>query len=314
MSRSLVTRLAFWILCTYALVYVLYHSGFEGPWYPLRKAMEGGLAPPFSHRVLFIGLAKAVKMLLPSAGYARCFFVTQIVAIGLALWAIERWSHQVARGASLWSQPLLVLLLAPTITYWTFYDIGLVFFFAACLTALVLRRYTLYVVLIGLATLNHENIVTLVPVAYLLRYHSWKPTRGGLTWVAIQLAVYAAVRLVLFRMIPVHAAWQEGKLDYNLHLLAKDPTSLVKPVLVGATVATVIATGWKRIPSAVRASLLVVPALALITVFFGQLNELRQFDGALPAVVAAIVCVLQGAGEEGRIVKIAGHEALAAER
>lgn len=301
MSKSAVNRLAFWVLCTYVLVFSIYNIGFEGPWYPLQKAMEGGLEPPFSHRILFIGLAKAVKLVLPSARFARCFFVSQIVAVALALWATERWCDQVAKGSSLWSQPILVGLLTPSITYWTFYDMGLVFFFAACLTALVTRRYALYLILLGVATLNHENIVTLVPVAYLLRYRSWRPTRGGLLWVVSQLAIYAIVRIVLFRLIPVHAAWQEGKLSYNLHLFASNPTSLLKPALVGLTVAMVIASGWKRIPFPVRASLLLVPELGVITVFFGQLNELRQFDGAFPAVAAAIVCALQG-GEEGRIV------------
>lgn len=291
---------AVWAACVYTCIHVLYTMGFEGEWYRLEEAMAFTADPPFRHRVLFVLLADGIRELVPSFHAPRCYFITQILAAAVAFAAIRPWAARwVGERLAIWSQPLLLAMLVPTFTYWTFYDLGIVALVTLALLALAARRWGLYVAILGLATLNHENAILLLPVAVLLRYRSWRIGAGGAAWVALQVLIYAAIRVALFRLLPVEAAWQEGKVAWNLGLIAR-PELLAKTVVVGAAWAVVVASGWRRVPRELAICLLLVPELAVVTFLFGQWNELRQFDAALPAMVAAVLCALSGGAAEPR--------------
>lgn len=287
--------LALWVMCASVCLYALYALGYEGAWYRIHDAMDLTARPPFQHRVLFVFVARAVRALSPGFHDPRCFFVAQVIAASAATWAIRPWAERfLPRALAQLTRPLLVLLLVPTFTYWTFYDLGIVLFFTLCLHALVTRRHGLYLILFGIATLNHENTLTLIPVAWLLRDDLRRQPMRAAGWMLAQLAVYAAVRGALFALLPVDAAWQSGKLAYNAGLIASASPQLLKTLVALACWTAIVVAGWRHVPREIRVALLLVPELLVITVFFGQLNELRQFDAALPVVVVAIACAVSG--------------------
>jgi len=283
--------LAMWFACTFTCVYVLRAMGSEGPWYPLRDAMDFTAIPPFRHRVLFVLLARAVQFAFPAFHDPRCYFVSQSAAAAVAFWAIRPWvARFIAPRLATLSRPLLLMFLVPTFTYWTFYDLGVVACYALALWALAERRFGRYLVVFALATLNHENSLLLVPLAALVRCGSWRLGRAGWRWVALQAGVYLALRAALFLLLPVDAAWQGGKLAYNLHLVTSAPGEVARTaMLLGAWMLMVVVV-WARLPREIRWAFLTLgPGLLLVTLLFGQLNELRQFDALLPVLVVAML-------------------------
>ncbi len=284
---------ALWVTCVFTCLYVLYTMGFEGSWYRLEDAMRFRADPPFRHRVLFVLLANAIQWLIPGFHAPRCYFITQILAATVAFWAIKPWAaHFLPERFAEWSRPLLLVMLIPTFTYWTFYDIGIVAIVTLCLLALVKQCYGLYLLGLGIGTLNHENIILLLPVSLLIRYGGWRVGAQGILWAAIQVGIYVSVRATLFSLLPVSAAWQSGKIAFNLHLLTSEPGMIMKTAILGAAWTLIIVAGWRRLPREIAAALLLVPEILVVSFFVGQLNELRLFDAAMPAAVVAVLCVV----------------------
>src|SRR5205085_1639332 len=143
----------------------------------LGDALALNAAPPFNHRLLFVLLARVFHWMNPALHVPACYFLSQIVAAGAAFLVIEPWARRfVAPRHAEWSRPILLLLLIPTFTYWTFFDLGIVFFHTAALLALMRRRDGWFLLAFAAGTLNHENTLLLVPVALVLR------RRTGMTW------------------------------------------------------------------------------------------------------------------------------------
>jgi len=283
--------LAMWFACAFTCVYVLTQSGFEGPWYRLQDAMSFTAIPPFRHRILFVLVARAIEAVRPAFHAPRCYFLSQVLAAGIAFWAIRPWAARfVAPAGAALSRPLLLLLLAPTFTYWTFYDIGIVACYTFALWALVERRFGWYLVVFALATLNHENSLLLVPVALMLRYGSWRIGARGVAWGALQLVLYAGLRMLLFRLFPVESAWQSGKLQYNLNLVIHDPAQIARAVLLVGVWLVMVGARWKRLPREIRWIFLILfPELVLVAIVVGQINELRLFDALMPVIVVSML-------------------------
>jgi hypothetical protein len=294
-------RALLWVLCTYACIHVLYYLGFEGAWLRLDDALAFRSGPPFNHRVLFVLIGRALRLLRPELGAPATYFATQIVAAAAAFYVI----HPLARRflperQAVWSRPLLLVLLVPTFTYWTFFDIGIVFFYAAALLALAERRYGWYLAAFAAGTLNHENILLLVPAAVAFRFGTDRFGSRGWLWVLAQLALYAAIRLALFRLLPAPAAWQSGKLAYNLALLSH-PQALAKTAIWLFGWGATLLLARRRIPGGLllAGGILLVEILAT-SVLFGQFNELRLFDALLPfAVVGVLIAMTGDAPDDG---------------
>src|SRR5689334_9852700 len=93
-----------WLLCTYALIHILYFIGSEGAWLPLHDALGFTAGPPFNHRVLFVLLGHAFRLVRPALRDPATYFATQIVAAALALYLIEPWARRfVPPSAAVWS-------------------------------------------------------------------------------------------------------------------------------------------------------------------------------------------------------------------
>lgn len=286
-----------WLLCTYGLIHVLYYIGGEGSWLTLHDSLSFSAGPPFNHRVFFVLIARGFQLVRPALHDPAAYFLSQILAAAAAMWLIEPWARRYLPAAmAAWSRPLLLVLLLPTFTYWTFYDIGIVFFFTAALFTLVTGRWWLYLLVFTAGIMNHENMVLIVPVALALRYRSWRIGAGGIAWAGLQILVYVAVRWSLFHALPAHAAWQSGKLAYNLDLL-RHPTMLLKTVVWLTGWGLVMWTARHRLPREIQVASLLAPLILLVSIPFGQLNELRLFNPILPVLVVGILIAMSpGAG------------------
>ena len=155
-ADKLLFSISLWLACCWTCFLILYQAGSERPWYRIQDIMALTGDPPFQHRMLFVWIAQAVQAVLPSATYLKCFYISQILAILLSFYFIRKWAELFApRKLAFAAQPLLAVMLMQTITYYTFYDIAIVFFYTICLTTLFQRRFFPYLVFFGLGTLNH---------------------------------------------------------------------------------------------------------------------------------------------------------------
>jgi hypothetical protein len=168
-----------------------------------------------------------------------------------------------------------------------------VFFHTAALLALMRRRHNLFLLAFAAGTLNHENTLLLVPVALVLRRRSGMPWGAALARTGIELALYAAIRAVLFRLLPEPAAWQAGRLAYNLGLVTGHPQALAKTAVWLLGWGTIVLGARRRMaPDLVAAGTTLLAGIVATAVVFGQLNELRLFDAFLPIAVVGVLSAM----------------------
>lgn len=281
--------------CCWTLFLCLKRHGFEGPWLPLRQILhEPQTLPVSGRRLLMVWLAQGVQTLFPvvSDSYAYQFSVG--VAIFLATYATGRWSAKLF--GEQWccaGQILLVAILSPTFFYFTFYDVAMVFFFTVALLFLYQQKYWLYVLAVGVGTLNHENILLLVPVgAFIL----WKQEsrRRALGFPLAALALHVAARAALIIAVPT-----EHSVDWHLYsnLLELNNHNLAL-LMSGATVLPwwiCGLCGFYVANSFLRRATLLLPLLIGVTYLFGQFHEARQFVAFVPVLIGLILsCVQKG--------------------
>jgi hypothetical protein len=267
-------------------------QGFEGSWYRLADVMSFTAGPPYQHRVLFVWVADGLHALFPGWAPSRCYFVSQIPVLLAAFVLVRPWTALfVPRPIVRLSPLVLALMLIPTFGYYTFYDVGVVFFTTACLYLLFRQRYLAYLLVFLLAILNHEVVLLLVPVFAAVAFDAM-PRRRLLVWILVQLAGYAAVRLLLFRFLPAPAAWSSGKLWMNVNFLVN------RPGPVAAAAAAVLfwwaaaAVGIPHAPPRLRRCLILAPLLVAMAVLVGQINEPRLMNSFVPVVLALVSIAL----------------------
>jgi len=284
--RSIAGIFAGSVICTASLL----RQGFDAPWSPIEQSLSLTAEPPFLHRVLFVYVAR-IAMQIAGLSIFHAYVFSQLVAIVLAMIAIWKLSELfVDRKWTCLAPGLLALMFMPTLTYYTFYDIGIVFFYTAGLIALFQRRRVVYLGLICAGVLNHENILLLIFLSGVIYFRE----KGWLAFLGTQLVLYAAVRSVLFYFLPVSRAWSYGKIWVNLNFLFFRPQNLV---------ATSVLFLWFAIafyvdrtaaqPSRLQRCYVLLPMLVAVTLVVGQVNEARQFDAFLPI---AVVMLLRGFG------------------
>ena len=182
------------------------------------------------------------------------------------------------------------------------YDFTTLWLFTLALALMVRSRWTAFAVLFPLACLNKETSILLTLVFAVHFYRN----RDGLSSVAFerllayQLLVFVAIRASVayaFRNNPGGAV-ELHLFDHNQYVLSH-PQEMSKrlPLLVG--VALVGVWGWRRKPSFLRHALLVLaPALLIMGVTVGQIDEIRAYYEIYPVVVLLVaesVCVALGA-------------------
>lgn len=282
------------IFATYAAAALgfLAYYGTEEQWYVIEQIMAYEGRPPFQHRVLFIFPAQLLHYAMPQLGAIAAFLCAQLLAVVLMLWAVRRLARRfIRRDLAFIGQALALCMWAPTLEYYTFYDIGIIFVFAFCLCHLLRREWLPYLAMLVVGTFNHEITLFLI-VASACMFFGNMPLRSLAGWLALQLLLYGLVRLLLFHVLPAHQAWEGGKLMFNLHLLQDEPRLLVHklgPLLLWYALA---ATGWRHAPPPLRRCVIILPCLFVMTALVGQFNEARQFDAFIPVAMALMLCSL----------------------
>jgi len=243
--------------------------------------------PIFGHRLLFVWVAKVFRAAAPASSASRCAYASQIVAALLAIYAIGRWSALYVGESMSWlGQLLSVILISACLTYRNFYDIGIVFFYTCGLLALYRRKYAWFVIVVSLATLNHENSLLLIPLAAFLLYDA-EPPRVWVPVVATSLAGHLLVRAALQWLIPfqTHADWRVW-LNMTEPLWSKEMAHTL--LALGGWYALGLMSLWacdKRL----RRLLLLFPMLFGVTFLFGQIHEPRQFNAFIPVLIAVLL-------------------------
>jgi hypothetical protein len=284
--------LGIWLGSSGLCFYVLKKYGYEGSWMPLDKILafsEG----PFQHRILFVLLASGIKALFPGFGAIKCFLLSQIPAILLAVAAVRRWAGLFVPEELAWIAPLLLaVLLVPTLGYYNFFDFGVVFFFAAGLRFLVEGRFGPYLATLAAGMLNHEVTILLVPIFMILNFQGRWP--GLRYWIRVfwQGVICAGIRGLLIWLLPLRE-WPLNRILLNVRLLLH-PKELIPQYLPLAPWYLLAILGIRHAPAPLKRCLALFPMLLATSLVFGQLNEVRLFDPFAPVAVALILCLGSG--------------------
>jgi hypothetical protein len=182
--------------------------------------------------------------------------------------------------------PLLGIVVIPLVFFREsnlVYDPMTLFLVALCVDLIARRSHAAYLVAFAFAALNKETAI-LLPLLFLLR-EAGRPARGTLGLTAVQLALFAAVRLNLqYVMRNRPGGVVEWHLDHNL-LSFGEPGFYVKTLPAILPLVVLVAYGWSRKPGFLRRGLLAtaVPLIAA-TFFMGVLGEIRDYYEAYPLV------------------------------
>jgi hypothetical protein len=265
-------RSLFWIAtCSAVCIVALRMQGYNSTWYPIEKAMTFTANPPYVHRVLFVLIAKLVKS-VTGLSDIHSFFISQFIAIVLAMTAILKWAELFIDKSQTFLAPvLLAAMLVPTFSYFTFYDIGIVFFYSAGLTMLLQRRWAYYLILLSVGVLNHENILLMIIVSAVVCYSEKK----WLSFLAVQLSLYLAIRAVLFHWIPVSRAWAQGTIWINIYFFLFSRGILISTAIQLLWFALSLLIARVSAPTALKRCTILLPLLLVVSVLVGQLNESR---------------------------------------
>jgi hypothetical protein len=298
----------FSMYCAIGYIYFMLF-GYEGEWYRLETILSLQGAPPFQHRVLFIGVAHLALWVWPNLSTVEAFLASQMIALMLALWSVRLLcSVFLRKDLAFAGQFLMLAAWAPTVSYYTLYDLGIIAIYAIALYLIFTDRFKHYLIVLALGTYNHEITLFLI-VAFALISFDRIPKRRLITLLITQLLIYALVRWSLFSTLPAEAAWEGGKVAKNMAMVLQDPARVLSSLgwtalLFAAALATLAAT-----PTLLRRSVIVLPCLMFMTFVVGQLNEARQFDAFIP-IFAALICAWIGRAIHDKTAAGSGHPAV----
>lgn len=193
---------------------------------------------------------------------------------------------------------LFCVMLVPTFHYWTFYDLATGMFFTLGLYAVLKRKWLLFVVTVALGTFNHEVILLLIPTAGVVWWSSM-PRVEWLWRVGVPLGVHAAGRALLFAAIPAEAAWQPGRVAFNLGLPFNNPDALFMAILTLWPWWAICAVAWPKAPMVLRRCTVLLPLQAGVVFLFGQFNEPRLFIPFMPVAIGYVLVWMDHARDGG---------------
>jgi hypothetical protein len=180
--------------------------------------------------------------------------------------------------------------LAPFLNYVHLYDLATLGITTAALAAMAAQRQRTYLVLFVLAVINKETAILLTLVHVLTA----RPTRAVLLFqVSIWFLVRSAIGLA-FRDNP-GSAIEFHLLDHNLQLLRYWSLSTV---LAWIAVVVLVLADWGQKPRFLRRALIMAWLLIGFTLFFGFLDELRDYYEVYPVVLFLLLQPLH---------RLAGH-------
>lgn len=244
--------------------------------------------PIIGHRLLLLWLARVLHQGYPGLNSKTLLIASQVPAALFTTLAIGFWSAEfVGLKRAFLGQLFMLTFLLPTISYYNFYDIAIVGFYAATFLAVVRQRFWLTVPLISIATLNHENALLLVPAVASAAFLNLS-IRKALSIAGAAFLGYASVRLALFHYLPMSTIG-----DLRFYSNAVWVANLAPSLLVGGAMLlfrwACALMGWTYAPPTLKRLAIIWPALIIVTVAFGQFTETRQFDADIPLCTALLL-------------------------
>ena len=277
------------VACSAAIFVALARFGFDASFCPIRTLMTNpGSLSVYGQRLLLVWLADAIKLLAPSLTYRVCYLITQLVAILAATYMVGQWTSLFV-GSKLkpLGQLLWVAMVVPTITYYTFYDIAIVFFYCCCLLLLYKHRYGSFLLVLGIGTLNYESTLLLVGVA-LFALYGVTPRR---IWIGVPLAalvVWAAVRFSIQLLVPMESHF-DPRVWNNILDLSRPSREIIQSAASLVFWWICAALSFRSADPFVRRATILFPALMGVTFIAGKFIEARQFDAFIPVSIGLIV-------------------------
>jgi len=287
--RGLVFQAAVTLACSSAIMLFMLKIEYDGPWSPVRVVMANPQSLPiYGHRLLFVWIADGFRRIAPSLSPLHAYYLSQCIAVLLAMYALGRWSALHAGETLRWTgQVLGVVMLSVCFSYRNFYDVAHVFFITCGLIAIYTRKYWWLLPVVIIGTLNYEGILLLLPLAAFCGYFedAWK------RWVppvAAALVFYSVVRAVLQIALPMprHVNW---RIWSNLTEPFIMRANIVYAILALAGSYAVAVMCLHDCEVRLRRFVLLFPLIFAVTFMFGQFTEARQFDAFIPVLVATIL-------------------------
>jgi hypothetical protein len=295
--RSAFRRLPDWccaVGCAATMLVALEH-GREGSFYELNTIMHRPATAnaAFGYRILLPSVAVQLEGVQHSLTDHNAFIATQILAIVAALVLSGEWGRLfLPRFGRPFGYVVATLMICPTIQYFTFYDIAIVAFWTGCLLLLYRRQLALFVSLLAIGTLNHENTLLLVPCAVAYCWPCMKLGRLFLFTIA-QVAAWILVRMLVIRFQPA-GAFFDNRIWDNLHFwhfYTAQGLFFAWVVLLPWWVLAIL--GWRHSPYLLKCSALSLPGLFMVTFLFGKFDEARQFAAFTPTCIGLMACWLR---------------------
>jgi hypothetical protein len=279
--------------CSWACFYSLLYQGYQGDWYVIEDLMNYNGASPFQQRILFILFAKILRWVFPKLTYIQSYCISQIIPIVLAFYFIKKWAELfIKNNYSFIAQLILLAMLIPTITYYTFYDFGIIFFFTLCLYLLFKEHFSAYYIMFAIGILNHEIILFMI-FLYISMYLK-EDVLWNKVWIPVlfQIIIFVVVRVIQFKLLPGTDLTASGRIWINLNYIVYRPYTLINSFVTISVWYIFSLFGLKYAPQKLKKCVLLFPLLIIMTLFVGQLNELRQFDAYIPVAIALIMCLI----------------------
>ncbi len=176
-----------------------------------------------------------------------------------------------------------LLILPVFFKYYSYiYDPATLLLFALALICMVKRRFLLFYIAFGLATLNKETSILLLGVFFIREFRVMRNSALAshlvfqmLIWVALRVSVMAIFKNNQGSPIEFH-------LIRNLGIMSS-PFELLYFLAVILIFSALIRYRWSEKPIFIRRSLFVtITPLILLTLFFGFVDELRDYYEAFP--------------------------------
>ncbi len=279
--------------CTWTCFHTLLVQGYQGDWYVIENLMNYEASAPFQQRFLFILFANAIKALLPTLSYIQAYCLSQLIVILPMFYLIRKWAEIfVPRSFSFVAQLILLAMIVPSISYYTFYDFGIVFFFTLCLYLLFKRKFRAYFIVFTIGIFNHEIILLMVfPFAFMFYDDEILKKR---VWILILLHIvlFAIARVIQFSILPSSNMIQYGKFWMNLNFIFRKPLMLANTLISIFAWYIISFMGITHASKALKRCLILLPVLLIVILIVGQLNELRLFNCFIPVAIVLILCLL----------------------
>lgn len=166
------------------------------------------------------------------------------------------------------------------------YDPPLLFLFTLNLGFMLRQKWTAYLIVFFLATINKETSILLIAVFAFYYFRKVEPKRY---WqiLASQIFIFLLVRGSLtwiFRDNP-GVSVEYHLLDHNLGLFNQTPSP--SGIAVAFTLLFLVFYKWKEKPAFARWGFgVILPILLITTLFFGFLDEYRDYYEAYPLLLA----------------------------